>query len=232
MYNSTTIWQEFWKTENKKPIIEKTHSEYKSLYGGTNFEPDASIGISCFIEPCRNKFKDTFSILDYGCGAGIVSNFISLRLDNFKYVGLEPKNIHGSERITIAKQLLNDKRVEFGFIEDSLEKLYETNFDCIILISIFTHLTIEQTYHTLDKLLPFIKNNKTKIIFSCFINNNYELYYPQPNINKDFYGVVKITQQQLLDYCNKNNLILRKMCDFIAGGNYCHNIYSLGDNNE
>ena len=78
-----------------------------------NYEPAASIGISCFLEPCRELYKDGFKILDFGCGAGIVSNFISLRLKDFKYVGLEPKSEHGIERIAIAKKILDDKRVEF-----------------------------------------------------------------------------------------------------------------------
>jgi SAM-dependent methyltransferase len=227
MYDPNQIWHDFWHVEDKQPIVPKNHKNYVSIYGGTNYEPEASIGISCFLEPCRDKFRDGFSILDYGCGAGIVSNFISLRLESFKYVGLEPKSTHGNERITIARQLLSDPRVQFGFIEDSVEKLYDTNFDCITLISIFTHLTIEETYLTLDKLIPFFKNKKTKIIFSCFVDKSYQLFNPQPHINNNFYGVVKITEQQLLDYSSKNGLKLIKMCDFVAAGNHCHNIYSL-----
>lgn len=228
MYVPNRIWQEFWKVENKKPIIEKTHAQYLSLYGGTNYEPDASIGMSCFLEPCKNQFKNEFKILDYGCGAGILSNFISLRLDNFNYVGLEPNSTHGIERIDIAKTLLQDSRVKFGFIEQqNLEELYQTYFDCITLISVFTHLTIEDIYLTLDKLLPFLQNKKTKIVFSCFISNSYQLIHPENNINKNFYGIVKITEQQLIEYCNKNNVILTKVCDFLAAGNHCHNIYTL-----
>jgi 2-polyprenyl-3-methyl-5-hydroxy-6-metoxy-1,4-benzoquinol methylase len=233
MYDSNTIWEEFWKIEDKTPIIQKTHSNYLSLYGGTNYEPDASIGMSCFLEPCRNEFKNEFKILDYGCGAGILSNFISLRLDKFTYVGLEPNSPHGVERINIAKTLLDDNRVEFGFIEEGkLQQLYKNNFDCIVLISVFTHLIIEDVYSTLNKLLPFLKNNKTKIIFSCFIDNTYQLLYPQNDINKNFYGVVKITEQQLLEYSEKNNIILTKVCDFLAAGNHCHNIYTLEEKNE
>lgn len=232
MYSPNKIWNEFWNLENKTPIITKNHNSYSKLYGGTNYEPDASIGISCFLEPSREEFKDGFTILDYGCGAGIVSNFISLRLNDFNYIGLEPKNEHGAERIDIAKNLLNDNRVKFGFIEDDLVKLYNINFHSIILISIFTHLTIEDTYSTLDKLLPFMKNSKTKIIFSCFISDTYQLLIPQFDINKNFYGVVKITEKQLLDYSIKNKLKLTKVCDFIAAGNHCHNIYTLGATNE
>lgn len=233
MYNSINIWSDFWHLESKNPILNKEHPNYKILYGGTNYEPDASIGISCFLEPCRQNFKDGFKILDYGCGAGIVLNFISLRLNKFQYVGLEPQSEHGAERINIAKNLLSDDRGNFDFINDqNLNELSKTEFDCIILISIFTHLTIEETYSTLDKLLPFLKNKKTKIIFSCFIDKEYNLFYPQPHINKNFFGVVKITENQLQSYAIKNNLNLERVCDFMAAGNHCHNIYTLEASNE
>lgn len=233
MYNPQIIWSDFWNLEDKIPILNKDHPEYKILYGGTNYEPDASIGISCFLEPCRENFKDGFKILDYGCGAGIVLNFISLRLNNFYYVGLEPENEHGAERIKLARRLLTDIRGNFNFInEENLKKNSEIEFDCITLISIFTHLIIEDTYSTLDKLLPFLKNKKTKIIFSCFIDKEYKLLHPQPNINKNFFGVVKLTEEQLQSYATKNNLKLRRVCDFMAAGNHCHNIYTLEAYNE
>jgi 2-polyprenyl-3-methyl-5-hydroxy-6-metoxy-1,4-benzoquinol methylase len=232
MYNPEKIWNDFWKYESCEPIFSKEREEYKILYGGTNYEPDASIGMSCFLEPVRENFKEGFRILDYGCGAGILANFISLRLKNFSYVGLEPSSQHGLERINLAKHFLNDSRVHFSFIEkEKLNDLYKENFDCIILISVFTHLTIEETYKTLDLLLPFIKN-KTKIIFSCFISNSYELIGRQENININFFNIVKITEQQILEYVKNNNLKLTKVCDFIAAGNHCHNIYTLEANND
>ena len=79
------IWDSFWSIKKFDPIFKNPPS---ISYGGTNIEPLASIGMSCFLDASKNKFKDGFSILDYGCGAGILSNFISERLSNFDQIQL------------------------------------------------------------------------------------------------------------------------------------------------
>jgi 2-polyprenyl-3-methyl-5-hydroxy-6-metoxy-1,4-benzoquinol methylase len=227
MYNSKDIWTRFWHKESCLPILDKNHPGYNLLYGGTNIEPLASMGMSCFLEPCIDSFSEGFSILDYGCGAGILSNFLSMRLEKFRYVGLEPKTKHGVERIGIAKRMLNDERVEFDFISNQkIETLRKQHFDCIVLISVFTHLTIEEIYLILDNLKDFL-NSGAKIVFSCFIRDEYKLVKPQHNINNNFYNFSFLTENQLLSYANANNLFLKKECDFLALGSNLHNIYSL-----
>jgi len=64
------------------------------LYGGTHIEPLASIGMSEFFQPDECELKEDISILDYGCGAGILCNYVSGQLKRFKYYGLEPNSLH------------------------------------------------------------------------------------------------------------------------------------------
>ena len=218
-------WNEFWSSCPAKPMVNTDENTNGELYGGTNVEPAASIGMSCFLEPVRQQFQDGFKILDYGCGAGILANFISNRIDSFTYVGLEPNNQHGNERIAVGKKFFNDERVTFGFIDDVQD--LNVDFDCIVLISVFTHLTIENTYKTLDQLLSVVGEQDTKIIFSCFISDSYQLILPQPSIAEDFYGITRIKMNQLTDYAESRSLKLTRVTDFLAGGGHIHNIFSL-----
>lgn len=222
-------WDQFWSKEKYAPLVSYEKASRSRMYGGTNIEPLASIGMSYFLSPVEDLFNDGFSIIDYGCGAGILSNFISSRLKYFNYVGLEPNNQHGNERLSIAKRLINDNRVRFGYVDDISD--YEENFDCIIMISVFTHLTIEKIYSILDDLKPKIKNG-SKLIFSCFISDRYELLIPQPSIAKNFYGVSKITIDQLNKYVDDNELKIEKCDDFVAQGGYVHNIFKIEANND
>jgi len=219
------IWDNFWKNKTKTPII---INPPKILYGGTNEEPLASIGMSYFLEPIKNKFNEGISILDYGCGAGILANFISERLNNFYYYGLDTNSNHGKERISIAKNYLNDPRLYFGTIENELKNILNNKIDAILLISVFTHLPILEIYKILDNLKDvFVKNKNSSIIFSCFISNKEKLIDHLPEIWENFYGISFIKEKQLVDYCNNNNLKLKKQSIFVAQGNHEHHIYEI-----
>ena len=218
-------WEEYWKICKNKPIVS---SPQVCLYGGSNIEPLASIGMSCFLDPVRHKFKENFSILDYGCGAGILSNFISERLNNFTYYGLEPLSNHGKERIDLAKANFNDSRVKFGFIESSIKDCYDRKIDAVVLISVFTHLNIKDIYVCLNNLLPIFDNNpELSIVFSCFTDNISRLHILCPNINDRYYATSHIEIKNIETFCKNNKLKLNKCIDFTAQGGYIHEIYEI-----
>ena len=98
------ICKDFWENTDYESIVENPP---KIAYGGTNTEPLASQGMAYFLEACKDKFKEGFTVLDYGSGAGILSNFLSERLKDFNYYGLEPDSNHGKERIEIGSKLFN-----------------------------------------------------------------------------------------------------------------------------
>ena len=230
MFDSKEIWDSYWKNTINKSFISFNNPEHVKVYGGINNEPHASMGLCSFLEPVRDLFKDGFTILDYGCGAGILANVVAQRLTKFNYFGVEPTSQHGIERINLAKNLFKSDMINFSFIDNTFYELYKTNFDCVTLISIFTHLKIEETYKILERLLPFLENNKkTKIIFSCFLSDKYELLIPQPNINENFYGVVKITKEQLYNFKKDRKIYIKHVCDFPATAEYVHSIFELGN---
>jgi SAM-dependent methyltransferase len=218
-------WEEYWMNTKYPPIYQNPPSE---VYGGTNFEPLASIGMSCFTDAIKNDFKDNFSIIDYGCGAGILSNFISERLNKFTYFGLEPSTGWGPQRIEIGKKYFNDSRITFDFIENYDKIIQNNKIDAVILISVFTHLVIEDSLQILDKLNIIFEHNKNaSIVFSCFTSENPKLGPLQANINSNYYGDSYIKLEELEKYCLKNNLNLKKHMNFVAMGGLNHEIFKI-----
>jgi 2-polyprenyl-3-methyl-5-hydroxy-6-metoxy-1,4-benzoquinol methylase len=217
-------WTNYWHSEITYPICKNPPS---ILYGGTNQEPLASIGMSCFLDAVKTKFKENFSVIDYGCGAGILSNFISSRLHNFTYLGLEPRGEHGIERINLGKTHLNDSRVKFGFT-DEFSNINKNKVDAIILISVFTHLIFDDIKNILNDLLTvYEKNPNCTIVFSCFIDDESHVKNHQPNIWERFYGESHITLVDLQTYCNEHGVNLEKHMEFIAQGGYIHQIFKI-----
>lgn len=217
-------WQNFWNIESASPICKYPPA---NLYGGTNQEPLASIGMSCFLDAVKPKFKENFSVIDYGCGAGILGNFISNRLHKFSYIGLEPNSQHGAERINLGKTYLTDPRIKFGFI-DEFSNINKNGIDAIILISVFTHLIFTDIEHILDQLIESFKYSPDcTIVFSCFINETPHVHMHQPNIWERFYGESYITINDLQTYCENRNVKLEKHMEFTAQGGYIHQIFKI-----
>ena len=219
------IWDLFWSVKNANPIVTNPPA---ISYGGTNIEPLASIGMCCFLDAAKDKFTNGFSVLDYGCGAGILSNFISERLSDFNYYGLEPNTPHGKERISLGKNLFKDERVFLGLINDDLDFCLSKQIDSIILISVFTHLLISDITQILDTLINvFDKNPNCDIIFSCFTSDFSKTESPEPHIWERFYGKSYIQESELNDYCKNNNLKIHKHISFTAQGEHVHEIFKI-----
>ncbi len=218
-------WNEYWVNTKNPPLIQNPPVE---VYGGTNYEPLASIGMSCFTDAIRDDFKENFSVIDYGCGAGILANFISERLETFKYFGLEPNSGWGPSRIEVGKKYFNDSRINLGFT-DSYDKIIENNkIDTVILISVFTHLVIEDCLQILDNLKNIFKYNKdASIVFSCFTSDTPKIGSLQSNINSNYYGDSYIKLEDLQNYTSENNLKLNKHMEFTAMGGWKHEIFKI-----
>jgi cyclopropane fatty-acyl-phospholipid synthase-like methyltransferase len=198
------------------------------LYGGTYIEPLASIGMAHFFYPVSDKFKDGISVLDYGCGAGILSNYLSGQLKDFTYIGLEPNTEHGKERINLAKRYFNDPRCSFGIIDSDLDNALTKRLDVIVLISIFTHMIEDDVSSVLKNLIKvFDHNPHCSIVFSCFIGEEPRTVNYKPDIWERFYGESYITMNFLEKFCSDNGLSLTKSGVFVAQGNYNHQIIKV-----
>lgn len=75
------------------------------LYGGTADEPQASMNMSCFLDPVKEQLVEGVRILDYGCGAGILLNVLSERIKDFTYYGVEVDTDYGRGRIALGQLL-------------------------------------------------------------------------------------------------------------------------------
>jgi hypothetical protein len=218
-------WYDYWINTKNSPIYSTPPAD---VYGGTNHEPLASIGMSCFTDAIKSDFKENLSIIDYGCGAGILANFISERLTNFTYFGLEPKNGWGPKRISLGKQYFNDPRVNFGYVDEYNDIIKNNKIDTIILISVFTHLVIEDCLTILDTLKNIFDYNKdASIVFSCFTSETPKTSGLDIHINSNYYSDSYIKLNDLQNYVDKNNLKLKKHMDFIAMGNWKHEIFKI-----
>lgn len=164
------------------------------------------------------------SILDYGCGYGRLSNYLSEKLNNFSYFGLEPNYAGGPQHIGDALKYFNDPRNRFGFIGTELEQEALEKCNLIVLGSVFTHLNYNTIKLILSKFKP-IANDNVNIIASIFFDKEYSLgpsYNDYPDI-KYFYEYVFYKED-----------MIRKICDFYtinewigSDTRYKHNIVCI-----
>lgn len=223
----TQIWEEYWKEKKYNPIV--TNPNEKGVYDGQREDLITQMGMASFLEGVKKDFKEGFRVLDYGCGAGALGNFISERLEDFKYWGLEPSSGQGGGRIQTARDAFgNDSRVEFGTIDEDLDRVLENPFDAVILISVFTHLEIHDSYWILDKLKKvFDVNPNASIVFSCFTAEERRLHWHQPQIWERYYHESYVRESDWENWCKDNGLQLTKVLDFPAAHGYVHEIYKI-----
>jgi SAM-dependent methyltransferase len=105
--------------------------------------------------------KATQTLLDVGCGIGWSSHEFAKRFSKTKVIGvdLSPK------LIGTAKKLFNRNNLEYR-VQDVSEELPKTNFDVMILIDVYEHISVEQraSFHN------FIKDNiadNGKLLLAC-----------------------------------------------------------------
>ena len=195
MKHNSIEWLANWSAEKYQPISKN----WFSVGHGTDEEPAQSLLLSAFSSAMKEKYGEGMKILDYGCGSGRYANFLSKRIENFQYIGLEKQ---GSEHFwgeaSIRDGLINaghDERVRLGFTESLLEKRAIEESNVVLLLSIFTHTTIEETHRIISKLLPIVDRGG-KIIFSIIIGDSYQL---QGNLYgfQDSYQVTSNTNEQI-----------------------------------
>jgi len=190
------LWTDVWSKEKYEPIS----TFYISTGFGADEEPEGSILLSTFMEAMGDNFREGMTILDYGCGSARLCNFMSKRLKDFTYYGVEQPGGtgHSTRAIEYAKMCFgHDERVSLGMIGDEVEKEGLEKADTVLLLSIFTHLKIEDANAIMDKFMPLISRGGT-VIFSAFLKDRYKI------VGKDMgyglpgcYFAVYYTQEQL-----------------------------------
>ena len=225
MIQTSPEWINDWSIEKFSPITDN----WVSIGHGTDEEPMQSLSHSTFSKAMKEKYCDGMKILDYGCGTGRFANFLSKRLKNFKYIGLEKA---GSEsmwgEMSVRDGLINaghDDRFTLGFTETQLEKNAIEECDVVLLCSIFTHTTIEETHRIIDKLMPLVKRGG-RVIFSMIHGDTYSLNGSLYGFN-ECYQVTYNTKEQVEEIARKFNANVKLEEEFMANWGYLHSIYSI-----
>jgi 2-polyprenyl-3-methyl-5-hydroxy-6-metoxy-1,4-benzoquinol methylase len=191
-------------------------------WGAEKYEK-ANVWMSSLIEPLEDKFCEGMKLLDYGCGNGRISNFLSGRLRDYTYYGIEPQ---GQPGIDIAKQTFNDSRHHFGYIGTDLETKALSEVDCIILGSIFTHLSFNDFKSIMEKFKNSIMKGAV-VSFSIFTDTEYKEIGRGAYGLSDCYNLVYYTEKQLNDWVSENNYTLKEFPSYIAQCVHIHRMFKL-----
>jgi SAM-dependent methyltransferase len=225
-------WVNNWSRRYHKPVFDSRFTQR----WGTNTEPEASIWLSSMSEPMGEFFTEGLKILDYGCGGGRYANFISQRIKDFTYYGIEP---NGGESAIAIEELKNHRlpaNVRFGYITDEIEKEAIDTVDVVALGSIFTHLVFEtddespngDSFVTIcDKFKPVIDRGGI-IVFSVFIDD-----VVRTQGGAGAYGILRCygwsyyTLEVMNDYCEKRGLKITEGDNFLAQEVNDHRIFRM-----
>lgn len=187
---------ELWLSQPFDPIVPK----FKGSAPGNEFWYAVLLSMS------GKFFKDGLTILDYGSGNARLANFISSKLKNFNYYGLEPDK---SPHIESSPLYNKFNQIKLGFIGSDLEREALEKSEIVILGSVFTHLEWVDSCKILDKFSNILKNNDGYVIFSCFLDKKYRCvkakHYKYVK-NQKTYHYVYITEDMIRKYCDDHSL--------------------------
>jgi len=202
---------------------------FKMKGWGAENPQKSNIWMSAQINPLEDKFKEGLKLLDYGCGNGRISNFLSGRLKDYTYYGVEPD---GSAGLSIAKEYFSNPKHHFDLIGSEIEKEALENVDCIVLGSIFTHLKIEDFEIVMEKF----KNSLLRgcdVVFSMFIGDEYWIRGEGGCYGiENCYALVIYTMDQLENFCKDNNYILKEFDSYLAQEVHLHRMFKVSYKND
>ena len=93
------LWTDKWSIIKYKPIF----SNYYVHGFGSADEPDSSLWMSSLSEAMGEYFKEQMIVLDYGCGSARYGNFLSYRVKDFEYYGIDETKFNAqSQRFIIS----------------------------------------------------------------------------------------------------------------------------------
>ena len=173
-----------------------------------------------------------------GCGYGRFLNYILTKdIDKFKYYGFE---LHGEKNgdllIDFCKthylNLNNPNRIiKFGYVDD-IKLLDEAtrNCDSILLGSVFTHMSMNDSLLFLEKFDNFIMNGGN-IVFSLIIEQNiYKLIGPGAYGIPNGYSCVFHSNNELQQLCKNKRYKIQNLGKFQTNHTIKHDIFKLTSN--
>lgn len=222
---------EIW-TKWKDAVYPTIHEGAYVVFGhGADTEPQSSLWMAYLSEAMGDHFHEGMKILDYGCGGARYANFLSGRLRDFTYYGVEPRNTQVGNweprnAIEIAKEKLgHDSRVRLGYVGTALEAEAISNANVALLGSIFTHLKIEESLKILDKLLPILERGA--IVFTVIFDSKYHWDSSGAHGVEECYTAVYNTPDQYDSYFKSKNIAGRVVGWIKLGSGYRQDIYRV-----
>lgn len=192
---------------------------------GSDEEPYSSLWMASLSAAMGSRFAEGMRVLDYGCGAGRYCNFLSGRLKEFTYYGVEPRdaqNIDGVSTLEIAKHWFGkEPRAKFDAIEDIDLADVLTHTDVVLLGSVFTHLLFEHATQIFDTLKSILDHGI--IVFSLILRDEPQYCVAGMHNLADCYAVAIHTWPQWDAYFTANRVNTALAGTFPAS--WTHQIY-------
>lgn len=140
------------------------------------------------------------SVLDYGCGGnGTLQYTLFNHFPNSKYYGLDLSSVKlGDNKGFKVKDEGNSYFRDTSELPKILPKV-----DCMVLGSVFTHLSLNKIEHVLDETLPYY-NKGFQLCFTAFLGDAIT-YYKRHKIF-DYWWIIILTTDWIKSYCDKHNL--------------------------
>lgn len=179
-----------------------------------------------------------YCVIDWGCGYGRFLNYLLTKgVDRFKYYGFE---LHGERNGDLLMGFCKahylgsnslNRVVKFGYVDDN-ELLDEAlkNCDTILLGSVFTHMSIDDSLSFLKRFDSFVANGGA-IVFSLILEKNvYELHGPGAYGIPNGYECVFHSTNELKQLCRNGRYKVRNLGSFQTDHTVKHAIIKLTSN--
>jgi hypothetical protein len=205
------LWTDKWEPTPYTRIVDGRVPESGGV--GADDEPVSSLWCASLAEAIGERYQEGITLLDYGCGYGRFFNFLTGRLRNFTYYGLEIPNCptqHGERCIQYAKETFGaDRRAKFGFSESELEDEALNAAHVVLLGSVFSHVDFERFQLLFRRFMPVLDRGDA-VVFSILLADGYKCTGPGflLGMHDYFYQDVRYTRRQLSEYFEKERLIL------------------------
>ncbi|MEX0596312.1 MAG: hypothetical protein WD512_07410, partial [Candidatus Paceibacterota bacterium] len=142
-----------------KMIIQELQSKGWKYPGvGSDFNPWSDKWSNVLLSS-TGLYKNGMKLIDWGCGYGRVYLYLKKHLSDFKYYGFElPGEKNGNILVeTAGNKYKDDTRVHFDYIDSVAVDEAFNECNAMILGSVVTHLSIEDSMSLFSRFTPFLE---------------------------------------------------------------------------